>query len=520
MARWLYTLWRVETDNQKKVTPGRKLISATQGRRWPHSPTNQTNGTSRTRSRTATRPLAHIAFLLVTIGVSIYAVFITGAPSNVLDHDNPAQSQLAPPAAAPLATPEPPSSLSQGSAAADFPASLDLSLANSGLLSAFGSDPQSLSLPISLTGPSTTSSLAGASAADAEGSGRVCEAASSDLYCIYTIQPGDTLSAVAEEFGLRGTESLPPAEILAQSNKPAVVQSDSIVPGLKLRIPLEDGIIHTVLVSETIPDVAQRYGVPASAIENLAINNITDPDLLLIGQELLVPDPVGVFHRQSEPPPEGLQPSPEEPPQQPAGPIETPVPGDSTATPEPTATAVVATPTPASPAEEPTATQTPEEAATPTPPPLPGEDDPPSLTCNEYITVAPGPDPANPSAAGFIWPAAGPISSCFGPAHPLGMDIDLFADPNQEVAAAASGTVTFAGGNPAWSYGYYVVIDHGNGFTTLYAHLSLIGVNVGQVIEQGQTLGLGGRTGYATGNHLHFEILFNGDPIDPLPYLP
>ena len=74
--------------------------------------------------------------------------------------------------------------------------------------------------------------------------------------------------------------------------------------------------------------------------------------------------------------------------------------------------------------------------------------------------------------SGFIWPASGPISSYFGPSHPLGIDIDFFANPNQAVGAAAAGTVTFAGGDACCSYGYYVIIDHGNGFETLYGHFS------------------------------------------------
>ena len=80
--------------------------------------------------------------------------------------------------------------------------------------------------------------------------------------------------------------------------------------------------------------------------------------------------------------------------------------------------------------------------------------------------------------------------------------------------------MTFAGGNPCCSYGYYVVVDHGNGYTTLYAHFSSIAVSVGQRVSQGQVLGAGGRTGYATGNHLHFEVHLNGVTVNPLVYLP
>jgi murein DD-endopeptidase MepM/ murein hydrolase activator NlpD len=124
------------------------------------------------------------------------------------------------------------------------------------------------------------------------------------------------------------------------------------------------------------------------------------------------------------------------------------------------------------------------------------------------------------SRAGFIWPATGPLSSRFGPSHPLGIDIDLYNNRNSPIGAAAAGTVTFAGGNTCCSYGLYVVVDHGNGYTTLYAHLSRISVSVGERVSQGEVLGSGGRTGYATGDHLHFEVHYNGAIINPMNVLP
>jgi len=83
-----------------------------------------------------------------------------------------------------------------------------------------------------------------------------------------------------------------------------------------------------------------------------------------------------------------------------------------------------------------------------------------------------------------------------------------------------AGVVTFAGGNACCSYGLYVVIEHGNGYQTLYAHLSKVSVSVGERVSQGELIGYGGRTGYATGPHLHFEVYVNGAVVDPLAYLP
>jgi Peptidase family M23/LysM domain len=124
------------------------------------------------------------------------------------------------------------------------------------------------------------------------------------------------------------------------------------------------------------------------------------------------------------------------------------------------------------------------------------------------------------SATGFIWPTSGPITSYFGPGHPLGIDIGLYANPSSPIIAALPGTVVFAGGNACCSYGYYVVVDHANGFETLYAHLSEIDVSVGEQVSQGEVLGIAGTTGYSTGVHLHFEVHKNGSVVDPLQYLP
>jgi murein DD-endopeptidase MepM/ murein hydrolase activator NlpD len=104
--------------------------------------------------------------------------------------------------------------------------------------------------------------------------------------------------------------------------------------------------------------------------------------------------------------------------------------------------------------------------------------------------------------------------------HPLGIDIDLYNNPNAAIGAATSGTVTFAGGSSCCSYGLYVVVVSPDGIETLYAHLSSIAVSAGQQVSQGQLLGYGGCTGYCTGNHLHFEVIDNGVRVNPLSYLP
>ena len=126
----------------------------------------------------------------------------------------------------------------------------------------------------------------------------------------------------------------------------------------------------------------------------------------------------------------------------------------------------------------------------------------------------------------LIWPVSSTrITSEFGlrnaptagaSSDHQGIDIDAFADPNQAVSAADTGTVTYAGYSSG--YGNYIVIDHGNGTSTLYAHLSSSNVSTGQTVSQGEQIGNTGHTGIATGDHLHFEVMQNGENVDPMSY--
>ncbi len=95
--------------------------------------------------------------------------------------------------------------------------------------------------------------------------------------------------------------------------------------------------------------------------------------------------------------------------------------------------------------------------------------------------------------------------------------IDIGAGYNAKIIAAESGTVITATYNSA--YGNYVVVDHGGGVCTLYAHQSSMAVSVGQYVNVGDTIGYVGSTGYSTGPHLHFEVIVNGATTDPLGYI-
>ncbi|HEU0303731.1 MAG TPA: peptidoglycan DD-metalloendopeptidase family protein [Gaiellaceae bacterium] len=132
--------------------------------------------------------------------------------------------------------------------------------------------------------------------------------------------------------------------------------------------------------------------------------------------------------------------------------------------------------------------------------------------------AASGTGGGSPSAQGLIWPVLGPVTSAFGWRWGrMHEGIDIGVPSGTPIRAAASGTVIHAG----WlgGYGNLVVLDHGGGLSTAYAHQSSIASGYGQFVTQGQVIGYVGSTGHSTGPHLHFEVRVNGVPQDPLGYL-
>jgi murein DD-endopeptidase MepM/ murein hydrolase activator NlpD len=117
-------------------------------------------------------------------------------------------------------------------------------------------------------------------------------------------------------------------------------------------------------------------------------------------------------------------------------------------------------------------------------------------------------------ASGFGWPAdAHSLSgNGYGPGH---LGIDITAPEGSSVYAAGSGVVTMAQGGWNYGYGNVIQIDHGNGYVTVYAHLSQINVSACQSVGQGTLIGLSGNTGNSFGSHLHFEIRKGGTNINP-----
>jgi murein DD-endopeptidase MepM/ murein hydrolase activator NlpD len=189
-----------------------------------------------------------------------------------------------------------------------------------------------------------------------------------------------------------------------------------------------------------------------------------------------------------------------------------------TPTPQPTAQTEVPTTTPSSLPE----TQAPAPTLTPVIEGVPPPDIPYQGDKTDFTELGSASCPGNqvgPVGDGmFIWPSVYQAVSGekFSESHP---GVDFSTPPGVPVYAADDGLVIFAG----WSelgYGNVIVIDHGNGYKTLYAHLSQISQYCGAKVKSGQLIGLSGSTGNSSGPHLHFEVRVPGGYLNPLKVLP
>lgn len=133
-------------------------------------------------------------------------------------------------------------------------------------------------------------------------------------------------------------------------------------------------------------------------------------------------------------------------------------------------------------------------------------------------TVYVGTSRGSGSVSGMVWPLSGSVTSYYGYRWgSLHTGIDIDGVTGQPYVAAAGGKVVSAGWNG--NYGYCIMIDHGNGVATRYAHSSKLNVSAGQSVDQGKIIGYVGSTGKSTGSHLHFEVLINGSTVNPLNYI-
>jgi LysM repeat protein len=243
----------------------------------------------------------------------------------------------------------------------------------------------------------------------------------------YKVQDGDTISLIADKFGV-SVDTILWQNSLTQTSKIKASQTLEILP--------VTGVSHKVQKGDTIYSIAKQYDAAPQSIIDFPYNSFVNDETfeLAIGQTLIVP--------------EGVRPS-----------------GTQNLTPR--------------------IRQTTPDAGT---------------------VVASGT---------FVWPTSGTITQRFSWYHP-GADIANRATP--DILAADSGTVTASGWDNA-GYGNRVIIDHGNGYKTLYGHMQKLYVVAGQTVSRGSAIGKMGSTGRSSGPHLHFEIYKGGVRINPLSML-
>ena len=244
---------------------------------------------------------------------------------------------------------------------------------------------------------------------------------------IYAVESGDTLSGVAEKFGLN-------PETIVWANRQLEKNPDLLYVGQELIILPVDGVYHQVGGGDTIAGIAATFKVDPEAIINYPLNEL-DPDnlLLQIGQWLIVPGGNKPFVPRT-------------------------------------------------------------------------------------VIAYSGPVPADATVGSgiFGWPTSGRITQAYFAFHP-GLDIGGWV--GAPVLAADSGHVVATGWDNT-GYGNTIVIDHGNGFQTLYAHLEAFNVQQGENVAKGQQIGQVGSTGNSTGPHLHFEIRQGTVQRNPYGFLP
>ncbi|RME89274.1 MAG: LysM peptidoglycan-binding domain-containing protein [Anaerolineae bacterium] len=257
----------------------------------------------------------------------------------------------------------------------------------------------------------------------------------------YTVARGDSVFAIAKEFGLK------PETVLWANYDTLKDDPHSLKPGMVLTIPPTDGIYYQWEEGDTLESVAAEFDADPENILNWPGNDIdlTNPEIKP-GEWVMIPGGSREFVQWI---------------------IPTVARGSSG-------------------------------------------------TSNVGGSTCPG---GAVGSGAFVWPADNHYLSGndYWSGH---LAIDIAAGEGAPVYAADSGVVTMAQGGFNYGYGNVIMIDHGNGYVTLYAHLSTIGVRVCENVYAGQWIGAAGSTGNSTGAHLHFEVRLNGGFVNPWYVLP
>ncbi len=302
----------------------------------------------------------------------------------------------------------------------------------------------------------------------------------------YTVQDGDTISSIAQHFGLNV------GSLLWNNN---LTERQFIRPGDTLTIPQVSGLIATVKKGDTLSKLAEKYN--ADATEIASVNNLSENGSLAVGSDIVIPGatPSDIVQTQTQlaarTPDESVTPTPTPKPPKPPKQVAVAQPEQIAAPEEPV---IEPAPSDSSPDEQLTE---PEAPTTPVSKP------PDAVTDNA---------PKNK----LFWPTSGHmITQYYGWQH-TGVDID--GDYTSPLYAADDGVVEKAGWNSG-GYGLQIIIDHPSGLKTRYAHSSKIFVKAGDHVKRGQVIAMMGTTGRSTGTHLHFEVYVGDKRTNPLGYI-
>jgi len=287
----------------------------------------------------------------------------------------------------------------------------------------------------------------------------------------YTVQAGDTMYSIAKKHGVT-------VDAVLWANN--LTDANTLKQGQQLTIPPASGKLHIAKDGDTLDSLAQTYSVSKTGIA--AVNGIAEDATLKAGQRLLIP--------ASTKPDPALAPAPLT-----AASSSDPVPID--------ANAASGSPTPPSASTLSSLLQTPSIL---------------SSTGAPTVTVATKKVPKLAWPLTVTPPKIG-ISRGFFPGH---TGIDIYAPRGTSIMAAAAGTVKMAANEPTGfrGYGWIVIIDHGDGVSTWYAHCSKFNVAAGDKVKVGDPIAFVGDTGQAQGTHLHFELRIGAAAVDPRLALP
>jgi murein DD-endopeptidase MepM/ murein hydrolase activator NlpD len=316
---------------------------------------------------------------------------------------------------------------------------------------------------------------------------------------VYTVQSGDALDAIARKMGLTRKQ-------LADLND--LEAPYLIKPGQKLTGPKSKTKAYTVVSGDTLSAIGRRFSVTSQAIADA--NDMERSDTIRPGQKLILPDGYKDIGAQR------VLVTPAAPAYTPPAPSYTPPTPTPTPAPAPTSTpttTIYNRPSPSAAAES-------AQPSTPAPTPRPAAPAiTPAVPANSQIQAL--------GRGQFIWPVRGRLISGYGARGSMERSdgINIAAPSGTTVRAAAAGKVIYAGSQLS-DYGNLVLIQHANGFVSVYAHLSRILVQNQAEVRQNQEIGEVGQTGGVTEPQLYFEMRFAAretdkrEPFDPTLVLP